>query len=140
MPKTADESFPSEEASTTARMKPHGVYVLVVHDADVAAFGIWDVLEEEYIVREVTDGFEALEWLSGAALACVVCVVGKHIRGEDFYNLVCRISEEQAKRIVFLAKTDDPDVEFLKRAQCHWLAMPVWAEELVALVSAVSTR
>jgi len=136
----AADSFPSEEASTTARMKPHGVFVLVVHDPATSGVGIWDSLEEEYIVRDATTAFEALEWLSGTALACIVCVLGATIRGEDFFDLVSRISADQARRIVFIAPPDDADVAFFRLTQCNWLAVPVKPEELVALVHAVSTR
>jgi len=121
-------------------MRPHGVFVLVVHDSTVTGAGIWDALHDEYIVRDATSAFDALEWLSGTTLACVVCVLGVTFSGEDFYNLVSRLSKEQARRLVFIARSDDPDVAFLERAQCNWLAMPVRPEELVALVSAVSTR
>jgi DNA-binding response OmpR family regulator len=136
----ADDTFPSEEASTTARMRPHGAFVLVVHDSTVDGVGVWDALHDEYIVREATSAFDALEWLSGTPLACVVCVLGVTFSGEDFYNLVTRLSAEQAQRVVFVAASDDPDVAFLERAQCNWLATPVRPEELVALVRAVSTR
>jgi DNA-binding response OmpR family regulator len=135
-----DDQFPSEEASTTARMRPRNAFLLVVHDAAVSGTGMWDVLDSEYIVRDVTTAFDALEWLSQTTLACVVCVCGKSIRGEDFFNFVSGISVDQAHRVVFIAASDDPDVPFLERSQRHWLASPAKPEELLALVRAVSTR
>jgi DNA-binding response OmpR family regulator len=121
-------------------MRPQGAFVLVVHDSTVNGVGVWDVLHDEYIVRDVTSAFEALEWLSGTNLACIVCVLGVTFSAEDFHSLVVRLSAQQAQRVVFIAASDNPDVAFLKRAQCNWLAMPVRPEELVALVHAVSAR
>jgi DNA-binding response OmpR family regulator len=135
-----DDRFPPEEASTTARMRPRNAFLLVVHDEATTAKGVWDVLDTEYIVRDVTTAFDALEWLSQTTLACVVCVCGKSIRGEDFFNFVSRVSIDQAHRVVFIAASDDPDVAFLEQSQNHWLEMPVNPEELIALVRAVSTQ
>jgi DNA-binding response OmpR family regulator len=121
-------------------MRPQGVFVLVVHDSTVSGEGIWDALHDEYIVRDATSAFDALEWLSGTTLACVVCVLGVTFSGEDFFNIVSRLSVEQAKRVVFITARDNPDIAFLRREHCNWLTMPVQAKELLALVGAVSTR
>ncbi len=140
MSSRSQSKFPAEEASTTSRMRPDGVFVLVVHDADVESVGVWDCLHDEYIVRDVTTAFDALEWLSGTTLACVVCVLGNSLRALDFETLVVRLSERQARHIVFIAPFEHVDIEHLKSAGRDWLAMPVKPEELVALVRAVSAR
>ncbi len=130
--------FPEEDESTTARLRPKGAFVLAVHDSSADFVGLWMALEGEFIVHQATTPFEALERLSGAPLACIVCVVGGSIRAEDFFDLVVRISADQARRIVFIGPVADLRSELLQRSGCNSLSLPVQPEELLVLVRAVS--
>ena len=116
-----------------------GVYVLVVHDPSVDARATCDALNALFIVREATTAFDALERLSGAPLACVVCIVGGAIEGTDFLNLVSRAAPDQTARLVFL---DDGsgDSGFVAGTSASWVPAGAPASEVVAVVSAVSAR
>jgi hypothetical protein len=128
-------SVDAEEA-TTGRGRIKGVYVLVVHDPTVDVRKIADVLTASFVVREVTTAFDALERLSGAPLACVVCVTGGAIRAEDFQTLVSRAAPEQAHRLLFVA--DGKDAAFLESSGANWLSATSEPQEVLALVRAVA--
>jgi hypothetical protein len=120
----------------TVRGLPRGVFVLVVHDSAVDVAGIFEALDDTFVLREATTAFDALERLSGAPLACIVCVAGGAIRCEDFHNLVSRASPEQAQRIVFVAD-GDADAEFLRSTGSSWLPSSAEPSEVLAVVRAV---
>ncbi len=126
---------------TTGRGNIRGVYVLVVHDAGVNVDAIRDALGDGFIVRDTTTAFDALERLSGAPLACVVCVMGGAIRGEDFFTLVSRAAPEQATRVVFIAGEDnEKEAAFLRASGASWLPSSADPKEILALVRAVAAR
>lgn len=128
----------NDPAADTQRARSRGVYVLVVHDPSVVVEPLCEALRALFIVREAATAFDALERLSGALLACVVCVVGGAIRGSDFLELVSHASPDQVRRLVFV---DDGrgDSEFVRDTPASWVpsADP---RELLAVVSAVSAR
>src|SRR5258708_7818549 len=126
-------SFAVDDEATTGRGRIKGVYVLVVHDPTVDVKSLCDTLTAGFRVRDVTAAFEALERLSGAPLACVICVIGGAIRGEDFHKLVTRAAPEQAHRLLFIDHTDS-EVEFLKSSGAHWLPSTAESQEVLALV------
>jgi DNA-binding NarL/FixJ family response regulator len=127
------------EEATTGRGRIRGVYVLVVHDEGVSVERISSAVHDAFVVREATDAFDALERLSGAPLACVVCVIGGSIRGEDFFKLVSRAAPEQAKRVVFVTD-DEREVEFLRDSGASWLPSTAESSEILALVRAVAAQ
>ena len=116
-----------------------GVYVLVVHDPSIDAQATCDALDALFIVREATTAFDALERLSGAPLACVVCVVGGAIKGTDFLSLVARAAPDQTARLVFL-DDGDGDAGFVQGTGASWLPAGAPPSEILAVVSAVSSR
>jgi hypothetical protein len=124
------------EEATTGRGKIRGVYVLVVHDPAVDVRALCDVLAASFVVREATTAFDALERLSGAPLACVVCVSGGSIRAEDFYGLVSRAAPEQAHQLLFLESGEG--AEFLRAQGAHWLSASSDPQEVLTLVRAVA--
>ncbi len=124
---------------TTGRGNIRGVYVLVVHDAAVDVDAVRDALGDGFIVREATTAFDALERLSGSPLACVVCVIGGAIRGEDFFKLVSRAAPEQARRVVFIAG-DESESAFLRASGASWLLRTAEPKEILALVRAVAAQ
>lgn len=124
------------DSTITNRGRMHGVYVLVVHEPSVDVTALCDTLRDSFVVREASDAFEVLERLSGTTLACVVCVIGGSIRGEDFYNLVARASPAQASRLVFVA-ADGSEPRFLERNTKNWLPGTAAPSEVVAVVRAV---
>ena len=113
------------------------MYVLVVHDATVDVSALCEGLTGSFVVREVTAAFDALERLTGAPLACVVCVIGGSIRGEDFHTLVTRAAPEQSHRLLFVDHADS-EAEFLKASGAHWLPASAAPQEVLALVRAVA--
>ena len=126
----------------TERGRSRGVYVLVVHDASIDVSALCDTLRDLFIVRDTTSAFDTLERLAGSPLACVVCVIGGSIVGEDFYELVKRASPEQAARGVFVATTklSEHEVAFLKKIAAHLLPEH-WTPKVVqAVVGAVSGK
>ncbi len=127
------------EESTTGRGRIRGVYVLVVHDPAVSVDAISSAVRDAFVVREATDAFEALERLSGAPLACVVCVIGGSIGGEDFFKLVSRAAPEQAKRIVFVSDSGR-EAEFLRESGASWLPSTAEPPEILALIRAVAAQ
>jgi hypothetical protein len=127
------------EEFTTGRGHIRGVYVLVVHDPGVNMDLVVHALGDGFIVRDATTAFDALERLSGAPLACVVCVIGGAIRGEDFFTLVSRAAPEQAKRVVFIAR-DESEAEFLRSSGASWLPSTSEPQEILALVRAVAAQ
>lgn len=115
-----------------------GVFVLVVHDRAVDAAAICEALRSLFIVRESTDAFEALERLSGQPLACVVCVVGGGIRGDDFLKLVAHAAPDQLARLVIVDDgAEAPDYVRGTGASHLPSADP---KELLTVVSALSAR
>ena len=129
--------FTLQDEATTGRGRIRGVYVLVVHDPTVDVRDLCDALTAGFVVRDVTAAFDALERLSGAPLACVVCVIGGAIRGEDFLKLVSRAAPEQAHRLLFIDHADS-EAEFLKTSGTHWLPSSAEPQEVLALVRAVA--
>jgi len=127
------------EEFTTGRGHIRGVYVLVVHDPGVNIDPVVRALGDGFIVRDATTAFDALERLSGAPLACVVCVIGGAIHGEDFFTLVSRAAPEQAKRVVFIA-TEDTESAFLRASGASWLPSTAEPQEILALVRAVAAQ
>ena len=127
-----------EEGASTARGRNAGVQVLAVHDPSMDLAPLWMAIAGEFLFHEATSSYDALERLSGAPLACIVCVCGGSIRAQDFWDFVVRLSLEASRRIVFIGQPENLSEEFLKRTGCHWLPMPVQPEELLALVRAVS--
>jgi DNA-binding response OmpR family regulator len=115
--------------------------VLVVHDGGSDLSVLSETLRAEFIVREATTPFEALERLSGSPLACVVCVVGGTIRATDFYALAKKAAPDQVHRLVFVMPPDvtEADLAFLRVAGAHWLTTPHTPAEALAVVRAVST-
>ncbi len=130
-------SFAVTDEATTGRGRIRGVYVLVVHDPTVDVRALCDALTEGFVVREVTTAFDALERLSGAPLACVVCVIGGSIRGADFHTLVTRAAPEQAHRLLFV-DPDGSEGEYLEASGAHLLASNAPPQEVLALVRAVA--
>jgi hypothetical protein len=130
-------SFAVDEEATTGRGRIRGVYVLVVHDPTVEVRALCDALTAGFVVREVTTAFDALERLSGAPLACVVCIIGGSIHAEDFHTLVTRAAPEQSHRLLFIDHADS-EAEFLKSSGAHWLPTTAEPEEVLALVRAVA--
>jgi hypothetical protein len=130
-------SFTVTDEATTGRGRIRGVYVLLVHDPTVDVSTLCDALTAGFVVREVTTAFDALERLSGAPLACVVCVIGGAIRGQDFHTLVTRAAPEQAHRLLFVDHAQS-EAEFLKSSGAHWLPAAAEPQELLALVRAVA--
>jgi len=130
-------SFAVNEEATTGRGRIRGVYVLVVHDATVDVRSLCDALTAGFVVRDVTTAFDALERLSGAPLACVVCVIGGSIRAADFHTLVTRAAPEQAHRLLFIGHAES-EAEFLKASGRHWLPSTAEPQEVLALVRAVA--
>jgi hypothetical protein len=129
--------FAVTDEATTGRGRIRGVYVLVVHDPTVDVQALCDVLTGGFVVREVTTAFDALERLSGAPLACVVCVIGGSIRGEDFYTLVTHAAPEQSDRLLFVDHAS-AEADFLKTSGAHWVAGTTEPQEVLALVRAVA--
>jgi hypothetical protein len=129
-------SFAVTEEATTGRGRIRGVYVLVVHDPTVEVQALCDALTAGFVVREVTTAFDALERLTGAPLACVVCIIGGSIRAEDFHTLVTRAAPEQAHRLLFIDQAES-EAEFLKASGAHWLPTTE-PQEVLALVRAVA--
>jgi hypothetical protein len=125
------------EEATTGRGRIRGVYVLVVHDPTVDVQTLCDALTAGFVVREVTTAFDALERLTGAPLACVICVIGGAIRGEDFHTLVTRAAPEQSHRLLFVDH-ESSEAEFLKASGAHWLPATSEPQEVLALVRAVA--
>lgn len=113
------------------------MYVLVVHDPTVDVRVLCDTISAGFVVRSVTTAFDALERLSGAPLACVVCVIGGAIRGEDFHTLVARAAPEQAHNLLFIDHFDS-EAEFLKTSGVHWLPSTAEPQEVLALIRAVA--
>lgn len=113
------------------------MYVLVVHDPAVDVRELCDTIAAGFVVRSVTNAFDALERLSGAPLACVVCVIGGAMHGEDFHKLVTRAAPEQSHRLLFIDH-ESREAEFLKASGAHWLAGSVEPQEVLALVRAVA--
>lgn len=111
-----------------------------MHDAVRDLGALVDALSAEFIVREARTPFEALERLSGAPLACVVCVVGGAIRAEDFFQLVAHAAPDQVRRLLFVASPfpDDAERAFFESAGAHWLAAAHAPAEALAVVRAVS--
>lgn len=124
-----------EESKATRRGVPRGVYVLVVHDPAVAVDAVCETLAALFIVREATTAFDALERLSGAPLACVVCVVGGSIHGADFLEMVARATPDQARRVVVVG-----DREGLCSDDAAWLPKTASPREVLAVVNALSGR
>ncbi len=126
----------------TERGRSRGVYVLVVHDVAVDVSALCESLRDLFIVRETTSAFDTLERLAGSPLACVVCVIGGSIVGEDFFELVKRASPEQAARVVFVATTklSDHEIAFLKKNAAHLLPEHSSPKEVQAVVGAVSGK
>jgi len=130
--------FTVTEEATTGRGRIRGVYVLVVHDPTVDVQALCDTIAAGFVVRSVTTAFEALERLSGAPLACVVCVIGGAIHAEDFHKLVTRAAPEQAHRILFV-DNDESEAAFLKSSGAHWLPnKAAEPQEVLAQVRAVA--
>jgi len=125
------------DEATTGRGRIRGVYVLIVHDPAVDVRVLSDTIAAGFVVRSATTAFDALERLSGAPLACVVCVIGGAIRGEDFHTLVTRAAPEQAHRLLFIDQAGT-DAEFLKASGAHWLPQTAEPQEVLALVRAVA--
>lgn len=127
------------EEATTGRGRIRGVYVLVVHDGDVNADRVVNAVRDAFVVREASNAFDALERLSGAPLACVVCVIGGAIHGEDFFKLVSRAAPEQAKRVVFVSDAE-ADAAFLRESGASWLPSSAEPQEILELVRAVAAQ
>lgn len=130
------------ETAVTERGRSRGVYLVVVHDVDVDVAALCETLRDAFVVREVTSAFDTLERLSGAPLACVVCVIGKTIVGEDFFALVKRAAPELVQRVLFVASQPlcDRERAFLKANDGHLVPEGSSPEEVLAIVNAVSGK
>ncbi len=109
-----------------------------MHGEDTDRAALWMALAHEFLVTEATSAFEALERLSGAPLACIICVLDGSTRADDFYALAARISLDHTRRIVFIGTAESFPAGFRSRTGCNWLVPTTQPEELLVLVRAVS--
>jgi DNA-binding response OmpR family regulator len=127
--------------ANTERRPARGAYVLVVHDDRIDVAAICDAIRAEFIVREASTAFDALERLAGTPLACVVCVIGGSIKGHDFYTLALRATPDQVRRMVFVTPetVESDERQFLEGSGVNRVSRAERPAEILAVVRAVST-
>ncbi len=118
-------------------------YILLADDDSAMRRLLRTVLEREgYVIREATDGLEALEVLDTQAVDLVIL-------DQDMPNLTglgvleemrARVSLSQVPVIMLTARTDDTELEALELGAQDFLTKPVQPRSLVARVKAVLKR